>query len=356
MAEYYVKRRDSTLKHASYAPTKKDHKYVARIPTGKSKDGNPVYRYFYSSEEYKAYLDQKKAAEEENSKTKFSLKNIGDSISKGISDAKTQFKTKTSEFIEKVGNTLETEVPRRMNESINAIKDFAFELYDDKNNIYDVKSINYKEKLQKIAETDEWKAIVKSGNPEYVKKNSDGTTTYLIDDYLAKKKHPIVDVLDDIASCREVSINKLNKDAITSGIKEQVISYITIGMIGFGAVAKALVGKSKLAQGSYDDEIENMVATVNNGAKYVNDTLGVASKTVTKDDIQNTIQLIQNTKDTVNSQTNNGQIDANKVMEAVDIVMNSSSSSDLKNADKILANLSEDEIVMLNAILNKTIH
>lgn len=42
-------------KNGQKGSEKKNHKYYARVPTG-TKDGNNVYRYFYSKEDYAAYI------------------------------------------------------------------------------------------------------------------------------------------------------------------------------------------------------------------------------------------------------------------------------------------------------------
>lgn len=43
-------------------------KYVARVQTGVSKDGSPIYRYFRTSEEYKTYIENKAKIKDEDSK------------------------------------------------------------------------------------------------------------------------------------------------------------------------------------------------------------------------------------------------------------------------------------------------
>ena len=42
-------------KNGQKGSEKKNHKYYARVPTG-TKDGHNVYRYFYSKEDYAAYI------------------------------------------------------------------------------------------------------------------------------------------------------------------------------------------------------------------------------------------------------------------------------------------------------------
>ncbi len=43
------------LEHGLKGKERKSHKYYARVPTG-TKDGHNVYRYFYSKEDYAAYI------------------------------------------------------------------------------------------------------------------------------------------------------------------------------------------------------------------------------------------------------------------------------------------------------------
>jgi hypothetical protein len=63
---HVVWKHQKQLYELSHADKWKDHKYVARIPTGNA-NGNK-YRYFYSKEEYQAYLNGKKADNTKNTK------------------------------------------------------------------------------------------------------------------------------------------------------------------------------------------------------------------------------------------------------------------------------------------------
>lgn len=49
-------------KNGQKGSEKKNHKYYTRVPTG-TKDGHNVYRYFYSKEDYAAYIRSGKQSE-----------------------------------------------------------------------------------------------------------------------------------------------------------------------------------------------------------------------------------------------------------------------------------------------------
>ena len=100
-----------------------------------------------------------------------------------------------------------------------------------------------------------------------VKKNADGTKEYLIDDYLVKKKHPTLDVIDDLGNGREISVNQIDADALAAGAKDYVDTAVQmLGLISYG-----LKTKFKLSQGSYKEELKAASETIENGAKYCND-------------------------------------------------------------------------------------
>ena len=145
-------------------------------------------------------------------------------------------------------------------------------------NIYETGSHNIDAKKKEIEKTAEWQKIVKEENPEYVKKNADGSKEYLIDDYLVKKKHPTLDVIDDLGNGREISVNQIDADALAAGAKDYVDTAVQmLGLISYG-----LKTKFKLSQGSYKEELKAASETIENGAKYCND-IYEASKTTYKD-------------------------------------------------------------------------
>ena len=145
-------------------------------------------------------------------------------------------------------------------------------------NIYETGSHNIDAKKKEIEKTAEWQKIVKEENPEYVKKNADGTKEYLIDDYLVKKKHPTLDVIDDLGNGREISVNQIDADALAAGAKD----YVDTAVQMLGLVSYGLKTKFKLSQGSYKEELKAASETIENGAKYCND-IYEASKTTYKD-------------------------------------------------------------------------
>ena len=145
-------------------------------------------------------------------------------------------------------------------------------------NIYETGSHDIDAKKKEIEKTAEWQKIVKEENPEYVKKNADGSKEYLIDDYLVKKKHPTLDVIDDLGNGREISVNQIDADALAAGAKD----YVDTAVQMLGLVSYGLKTKFKLSQGSYKEELKAASETIENGAKYCND-IYEESKTTYKD-------------------------------------------------------------------------
>ena len=141
--------------------------------------------------------------------------------------------------------------------------------YDKPSNMYDVSPSDYDSKIKQIENSQEWQDIVKRNDPEYVKTMEDGSKKYLIDDYLVKKKHPELDVIDDLGSGRKISINKMEVGSFIAGAKD----YIKSAQQMIGIVAKALTEKFKLQQGTYKNEIDTSKKTVNDtinrGAAFV---------------------------------------------------------------------------------------
>ena len=145
-------------------------------------------------------------------------------------------------------------------------------------NIYETGAHDIDAKKKEIEKTVEWQKIVKEENPEYVKKNADGSKEYLIDDYLVKKKHPTLDVIDDLGNGREISVNQIDADALAAGAKD----YVDTAVQMLGLVSYGLKTKFKLSQGSYKEELKAASETIENGAKYCND-IYEESKTTYKD-------------------------------------------------------------------------
>lgn len=163
-----------------------------------------------------------------------------------------------------------------LNKLVDNAKQAINKFYDDPNNMYDLNSSSYADKMTKIKETKEWKDIVARSDPEYVKNNADGTTTYMIDEYAVKKKHPLLDIASDIVSGRKVDINDITRESAVAGLKDYAIGTLRTGMLGVGVVSKVLTEKFKLQQGTYDDKIADLTGTVNEGYKYVDATMSTA--------------------------------------------------------------------------------
>lgn len=176
----------------------KDHKYVARIDAK-----NGLYRYFYDMKEWLAYQNQNKE------------KKMADTINKGV--------------------------------------DKLNKLYDDilTNNKYVTDDYNYDKKIKEVAKTKEWKDIVARKDREYLKTDKETGQQYMdIDSYLAKKKHPVLDAMDDIVMGREVTLNKIDKESTVAGAYDYAKTYIMLAAIG----TEFLLEKFKFSQGSYKDE------------------------------------------------------------------------------------------------------
>lgn len=368
------------------------HKYVARVPVKSSGGGKQSYRYFYSQNEYQAYLKSGGKDAELNpelAKTQTMTINSGrvatptTTVSKpsdvgkqvtesrsfksfisssisGLGNFLSEKKESVDKALDKLGVTVATKAPKFANKAVDKTKEVINKLYDDKSNVFDINRYNYNDKIKQVAETDEWKAIVARQDPEYVRKNADGTASYLIDDYVAKKKMPIADVLDDIISERPITLNKIEKDAIVAGIKAKFFGTLSIGMIGVGVVTKALLMKSKFQQGSYDDEIKRTVDNVSAGKEYVERSFSLANGTkVTDEDIKNVVSLVQKSADSMSKAKNaNSNINEGKVIEAAQILLNSSAIPDsvksneaYTKAESVLSGLSEEEMAMLNLLI-----
>lgn len=324
-------------------------KYVKRekLPNGK-------YRYYYDWSELK--------------------KNTKSAIDGTIGKAKTNLKEATKKTAKKVEDQAigaSNKFFGNLNKVVDKGKELINKFYDDPNNMYNVTHQSYSKKLEQVKNTKEWKDIVKSGNSEYVKKNSDGTTSYLIDDYLVDKKHPVLDAIGDIMSGREISTHEITKDSIVAGLKDYATTAIEIGMLGVGFVSRGLEKKFKFSQGSFDKDIQDLSNTVNEGVKYMNDMYETgtvaarsatdaakkasdATKTVNKSDIEGLAALIGTASETARS------IDEGKVLEAAKIIMESDAVKEklgtneyYKQAERALAGLSEEEIMMINLLLRE---
>lgn len=153
--------------------------------------------------------------------------------------------------------------------TLNKAYDKANEVYNKtfNKNLYTTNKWNYDTKIKKVEQTKEWQDIVKSKNPEYVKKNKDGTYSYNIDDYLMKKKHPVLDIIDDMINGRELSTNEITLDSLVAGADD----YVQFGMAYVGLRAKIFSEGIKYRQGSYKDEEQDIYNTIEQGSKLVKD-------------------------------------------------------------------------------------
>lgn len=182
-------------------------------------------------------------------------------------ETKENIKKSVNESVDKaIGKA--NEASKHVNGLVGKGKDIINKLYNDPNNMYDVTKESYDQKMAQIRDSQEWKDIVARGDSEYVRKNADGTTTYLLDDYVVDKKHPLLDMIGDVAAGREVKINEITKESTVAGLKEHAFGYIRTGMMVAGVAATVLTEKFKLSQGSYDDDIARLTKSVTDGADY----------------------------------------------------------------------------------------
>ena len=375
--------------------TSNKHKYIARVPL-KRVGRNQTWRYFYTMEEWQAYKNAQKTPSESGNKVltkdvnfnkskqkipselknkvlvkrtnndESQKKTLFDSVKDGIKSMSDESKQQVDGFLDKIGVSIKQEVaktPDRLNKVVDKVKEVGAKVYDDKDNIYDVNVMNYDDKIQKIAETPEWKAIVERQDPEYVKKNADGTTKYLIDDYLAKKKMPLIDVVDDIVSNRPITVNEVDKDAIVAGVKQKIFGTISLGVLAAGVVSKALIEKTKLSQGSYNDEVNELAETMSAGMKFVKDMGAVVDENVSVEDAKQVMSYVQNSSKVDDVKKTVDSINEGKVVEAAKIILNSDTMPEnIKENDYFelaqtrLSNLSEEEIAMLNVLINSVLN
>lgn len=260
-------------------------------------------------------------------------------------DATTKATENASKSIDK---TLEVanKASKGLDTLVNKAKGVINKLYDDPNNMYDVTSASYNQKKAKIEQTDEWKDIVKRGDSEYVKKNADGSTSYLIDDYIVKKKHPVLDVMSDIISGRKVGINEITKESTVAGLKDHAISYIRTGMMAAGVLSTFLTEKFKLQQGSYDDEIRELTRTAEQGADYVKNIVDSTAQ-VSTDDMKKVVKATQ-------SASTGNVVEAAKIVADTEMVRKAFESDEsYKLAKEALDNVSKEDIEKATAAIAK---
>ena len=211
-----------------------------------------------------------------------SLVYYGEDFDKGLKHYKyiDKYKSKKGNWVYVYAKNLKNNVKKTVNgkqfkENINKSYDNIIKKYKEltKDNMYVTNSKTYKNKINQISKTKEWQDIIKRNDPEYVTKDENGNKVYKIDDYLLKKKHPILDVIDDMANGRNISFNEITTKSIIAGAND----YIESGLQYVGVFSKALATKFKFSQGSYenDKELQN---TVDSGKLFVNSLMNYGRK------------------------------------------------------------------------------
>lgn len=239
---------------------------------------------------------------------------------------------------------------------VDKTRDTLNRLYDNPNNIYNITPGSYDEKIAKVKETPEWKNIVARGDPEYVKKAADGSTTYLIDKYAVDKKHPVLDAIGDIAMGRNVDVNEITKESTVAGIKDYVSGAISTGIIAAGAITTILQEKFKLQQGSYNDEISDLITNVDRGSTFVNELVDSAQN-VTDEDIAKLARTMATSAEVAKVQKafrEDNVVTAAKLIVESDTVKNAYGNSEYyKQAEQALTGLSPEEIAAINLLLKE---
>lgn len=271
-------------------------------------------------------------------------------------------KISAKEFVEKtVDKTIDSALakvnnaPEKLNKVVDKAKEVGKKIYDDPDNIYNITSGSYKEKIEKVKQTDEWKKIVASNDPEYVKTKSDGSKQYLIDEYLVKKKHPVIDIVSDIAADREITVNEITKESTVAGLKENAFAAITTGIMVAGVASKLLTEKFKLKQGSYDDEINAVLDTINAGSSYVEKNVGKVDP-VKVEDAKKVIDSIGDSDVTkVTKSINEGNVveAARVIVESETVKSKVGSNEYYKLLETSLAGMSEEEIALVNLLVRE---
>lgn len=264
-----------------------------------------------------------------------------------------------------------------LNNIVDKAKEALGNWYNNPDNMYDVSRNNYAKKVEEIKQTDEWKSIVANADKEYVKKNKDGTTTYLIDDYIVDKKHPVLDAISDIASGRDVTLNEISRDTVVAGLKDYASTAIELGLLAANMMTNGLVKKFKYSQGSYDDDIATLTETAKLGENYVNSLINSAAETnrvvsegdwvteasnvaskygssISKSDVEALASILSTASDTARS-VNEGNViqAAQHIMESDMLKQAVGSNEYYKQAESVLGNLTEEEIMLVNLLIQQ---
>lgn len=323
---------------------RKDHKYLKR----EWKNGRWKYYYDFAS----AKKDRKTAINNKINQWKNNVKVGADKIK---ADVKTEAKKTTDKAVDATLKRT-NENAAKLNKLVDKAKEVVNKLYDDPKNMYDVTTSSYKEKMEKVKETKEWKEIVAKQDPEYVKKNADGTTSYLIDDYVVKKKHPVLDIVSDIAAGRKVDVNEITKESTVAGLKEWAFGTIRTGAVAVGVAATVFTEKFKLQQGSYDDDIKKLADSIDKGSNYTKEIVGEVSK-VTPEDVERMATAVKagsmaaEAKRTINE---GNVIKAAQLVLESDMVQNNVGDNKYVEAiEDVYGSLSDEEIAALNLLLKQ---
>lgn len=296
---------------------KETTKYVAKVPIGNNK-----YRYFYDKKEYDAYLNNSKTSVNKQEK-KPSIKSLindmadktigalGDvckkgeatvnkfikSVDKAMSDTEAAVKkgvdkaAKDAEVAVRSGANKATKEAGKLADKVNkAVNDYIYKA--DKGNMYDMNSSTHDEKVKQVEQTKEWQDIVKRKDPEYVKKNKEtGEYEYLIDDYILKKKHPILDIAEDLAYGRNVDTHEITKDSASAAVKDYIKAGIHGAQMTMAVMGGILMTKFKFQQGSYDEEAEALETMVENGKEELDKAMK-RSQQMSESDVQDAVKEV----------------------------------------------------------------
>lgn len=248
-------------------------------------------------------------------------------------------KQKIDNKIDQVINKKKVETKQTIIKKATETKDAALKAYDTaydtatkklaeykKKNVFEVDKSDYEKKIKQIAQTKEWKDIVARQDPEYVKKQPDGSVKYDIDGYLVKKKHPELDILDDLAYGRKPDINKIDVNAIIAGGMDYVKAGITAASI-FGQVKMQV---HKYTQGSYIEEERQAAQAIADGKKYMEEAAAVSkavnsnakttASTVSKSDAAKAVTQAISTSGDIKRMIDSGEISKAEVDRIVNDV------------------------------------
>lgn len=212
-------------------------------------------------------------------------------MKKDLAKAADKTVNKVTKAAYKTVNEAATGITSAANKAVSAVKKIVDKIYDDPNNIYDTTPKSYEKKIAEVKKTKEWQDIVARKDPEYVKKDEQGNTKYLIDDYLVKKKHPVLDVVDDIANGRKITVNKITAKSTVASIKQTAYSTVAVGAMVATVATKALTEKFKLSQGSYGDQSKALQKQINNGKKFL-ESASVVTSSVNESNVNDVASIL----------------------------------------------------------------